>query len=64
MWNIVTTYIQLADDPKSPEVDPKKLEKIDGTLFQDRNYLIHEVRDILYQSDCAEIYVNGMKDLS
>lgn len=43
VWSTITTYIELAKDPKSSEMDPKKLTKIENALFQDRNHLIHEV---------------------
>lgn len=44
VWSTITTYIELAKDPKSSEMDPKKLTKIENALFQDRNHLIHEVK--------------------
>lgn len=43
VWSTITTYIELAGDQKSSEMDKKKLAKIENTLFQDRNHLIHEV---------------------
>lgn len=44
VWSTITTYIELAGDQKSSEMDKKKLAKIENTLFQDRNHLIHEVK--------------------